>query len=100
MIDQCPRQRDALRHPAGKMMRISVGETLETDQAHKFIHFFASFPENTARNQASLNVPANREPGKKIWILKNEAPFRARIGNWSRADQKFARIGRIEAGKK
>ena len=39
MIDQRPRERDALRHAAGKMMRISVGEIFQPHQPHEFIHF-------------------------------------------------------------
>ena len=51
MIDQCSRQRDALRHAAGKMMREGVSECFQADQAHEFIDFgalFASTPRATS----------------------------------------------------
>ena len=46
--------------------------------------------KQAARDQAGLDVAANREPGKEIGILKDQTPFRAGIGDWFGADPKFA----------
>ena len=91
MIDQCPRQGDALGHAAGKMMRIGVGKPFKADEAHEFIHFVTLFVKHAARDQSGLDVPADGEPGKKIRVLKNQAAFGARTGDRIVADPEVRR---------
>src|SRR5262249_24865336 len=38
------------------------------------------------------------QPGKKIWVLENQAAFRAGTGDAVIADPKFAGIGHVKAG--
>ena len=54
MIDQRARERDALGHAAGKMVRIGVGESFEADEPHEFIHFVAFL---AARRRARRGRP-------------------------------------------
>src|SRR5882724_4258286 len=98
VIDERACQSNALGHAPGKMMRISIGKCLESDEPHEFVHFISFFAQNSARNQAGLDIAPNRKPGKQIWILKNEATFRARLVDWVRANQKFARVGKFQTG--
>ena len=84
--------------PPGKMMRIGIGKCLESDEPHEFVDFVSFFAQHSARDETGLDVAANSQPRKQIWILKNETTFRARLVDWVRANQKFARVGRIETG--
>ncbi len=56
MIDQGASQGDALRHAAGKMMRIGIGETLPSPQAHEFVHFMAFFAARTPRATSPASI--------------------------------------------
>ena len=44
MIDQRPRQGDALGHAAGEMVRVGVGKPFEADEAHELVHLMRAFP--------------------------------------------------------
>jgi hypothetical protein len=43
VIDECARQSNALGHTPGKMMRISIGKCLESDEPHELVHFVSFF---------------------------------------------------------
>ena len=60
--------------------------------------FISFFVQHTARNQAGLDIPANSQPRKQIWILKNKTALRARSDNFFVADKQLARIRNIQAG--
>ena len=78
MIDQRAGKCGPLRHSAGKMMRINIGECFEPDQAHELIDFVFFLMENAAGNEAALNVATDRQPRKEIRILKNQTA----LGVW------------------
>src|ERR1700752_673304 len=98
MIDQFSRERCSLRHSAGKMMLIGIGKRFQPDQAHKIIHFFFLLLEYSAGDQTSLNVPAHGQPGKKIWILKNQTALGVWSGDWVGPDQQLARVESLQTG--
>src|SRR5439155_19776183 len=98
MINQRSRQGDALGHAAGKMMREGVGESFEADQAHEFVHLLSFLLKHAARDEASLDVATNRQPGKQVGILKNQTPFGARAGNRFSTHLKLTRVGGVKAG--
>ena len=79
MIDECAGESDALSHTAGKMMRISISKSLESDEPHEFADFVSSFAQHPAGNEAGLDIAANSEPRKEIRILENETAFRTRL---------------------
>ena len=99
MIDQGAGEGDALGHPSGKVMGISVGERFKANQTHEFINFVAFVVKDTLRDQTGLDVATNGQPREQIGILKNETAFGARSGDPCRADQQFAIIGAIEPGE-
>src|SRR5262252_5915580 len=98
MIDQRTRERSPLRHSAGKMVWIGVGKYFQPDQPHEFIHFLSFFVQNAARNQTGLNVSADGEPGKQIWILKNQTALGVWSGDGVRSNQQLARVGSFQTG--
>src|SRR5438552_2621365 len=98
MDNQRPRQRDALRHAAGEMMREGVGECFQAHQAHELVHLVAFLAVPPAGDEPGPNVAPDRQPGKKVWVLKDQAAFGAGAGNPFNADPEFARVGRVEAG--
>ena len=98
MINQGARQSYALCHAARKMMRISVGEGFQADEAHEFIDLTAFLLKHTARNQARFNITTHRQPRKKIGILKDKASFGAGACDWFLVYQQLTRIGKIETG--
>jgi hypothetical protein len=53
--------------------------------------------EQTASDEAGLDIFSNSEPWKKVRVLKDQATFRAWGGNTFVADSKFAGVGKIEA---
>src|SRR5436190_15941310 len=72
IIDQGPRQSRPLRHAAGKLAWICVGETAQPDQAQGIIDAFAMAAKQSARFQSERDVAPNRSPRIKRWILKND----------------------------
>jgi len=92
MIDKRACQSNALRHPAGKMVWIGVGKTLQTDEPHEFIYLMSLFVQNMPGDETRLDVPSNSKPRKQAWVLKDQSTFRARALNWFRADENFAGI--------
>ena len=54
--------------------------------------------ENAPRDEAGLDVAANSQPRKKIWILEDEAALSVRADDWFRTNQQCAGVGGIEAG--
>ncbi len=72
------------------MVGMRVGKFFEADEAHEIFYFAPFCVQYAARNQASLNVPADGEPRKKIWVLKNQSVFRTGTFDRLIADQKFA----------
>src|SRR5207244_2248358 len=66
MIDERPRESDALRHAAGKMMRISAGEFFETDEAHELGDFMTIFAQHAAGDEAGFDVVPDGQPREKI----------------------------------
>ena len=97
VIDERTSESDPLGHPAGKMMRIGIRKSVESDEVHEFIDLVAILMENAPRDETGLDVAANSQPREKIWVLENEAPLSVRTSNWFRANQEFAGVGRIEA---
>jgi hypothetical protein len=82
VIDECACQSNALGHAPGKMMRISIGKCLESDEPHEFVHFISFFAQHSTCYESSLDIAANRKPWKQIWVLKNETTFRTRLVDW------------------
>src|SRR6266498_4141795 len=80
------------------MMRIRISKRFERDQPHEFVHFISLFAQHTARSEAGLDIPANRQPWEQIWILKNETALRVRSDNLFVADKQLTRIRNIQAG--
>jgi hypothetical protein len=78
------------------MMRIGVSKRFESDQPHEFVHFISFFMQHTACNEPGLDITANSQPRKKIWILKDETAFRVRSDNFFVADKQIARIRNIQ----
>src|SRR5207248_7957631 len=97
MIDERTSQSDSLGHPAGKMMRIGIRKSVESDEVHQFVNLVAIFVEHAPRDEAGLNISANSQPREKIWVLEDKAALGVRTSNWFRANQEFAGVGRIEA---
>ncbi len=98
MIDQRAGECGALRHSAGKVMRIDIGEDLKPDQTHELIHFVFLFMQYSAGNEPRLDIAPHRQPRKKIWVLKNETALSVWSSDRLYANQKIARVGRIETG--
>ena len=82
VIDQGAGESDTLGHAAGKMMRIGIRKSVESDESHEFIDLLAILMENAPRDEAGLDVAANSQPRKKIWILEDEAALGVRAGDW------------------
>jgi len=76
------------------MMWIGIRKSLESDEPHEFVHFVSFFAQYAAGNETGLDIGADSEPRKEIWILKNETAFRTRLVDWVRANQKFAAMSR------
>jgi len=66
MIDKRACQSNALRHPAGKMVWIGVGKTLQTDKPHKFIYLMSLFVENMPGDETRLDVLSKVSHGNKL----------------------------------
>ena len=75
MINQGASQSYALRHSARKVMRISVGEGFQANEAHKFFHLTAFLLEHAQGSKPRLNITAHRQPREKIGILKDQTSF-------------------------
>src|SRR5438876_11093794 len=56
MINQGASQSYALRHSARKVMRISVGESFQPNEAHKLFHLTAFLLENATGSEPRLNI--------------------------------------------
>src|SRR5437899_4215053 len=82
MINQGASQSYALRHSARKVMRISVGEGFQANEAHKLFHLTAFLLEHAAGSEPRLNITTHRQPRKKIGILKEKASFSAGARDW------------------
>ena len=98
MINQGASQSNALRHSTRQMVRISVGETFQADQAHEFFNVAALFLEDTASNESRLDIAPHGQPGEQARILKHQAAFGARSADGFLADEQLAGIGEIETG--
>src|SRR5688572_23844429 len=98
MIDEGTRQRYALGHASGKMVRVGFGKVFQSNQAHELIHFMAPLLKESACDQTRLDVPPHGEPWKEIGVLKHESAFRAWPGNLFRADPQFTASRRVETG--
>src|SRR5215469_18618045 len=72
IVDQCARQSRALRHAAGKLVRISVGETLEPDQPQGRFDPFTVGAQEPLCFEAERDIPPNRPPRIKRGILKDD----------------------------
>ena len=72
IVDQCARQRRALRHAARKLVRISVGEPAEPDQAQSIFDAFAMGAQQPACLQPERNIAPNRPPRIKRGVLKDD----------------------------
>src|SRR5215218_6370862 len=81
MIDERPREGDALRHAAGEMVWKCIGEGFEANETHELIHFIALLVKYSARYQSRLDVTADREPREKVRVLEDQPTFRARAGD-------------------
>jgi hypothetical protein len=79
------------------VVRIGVGKTFEADKTHELIYLVAFLVKEATGNKADLNIPANGEPWKKVWILENQTAFSTGSGDWLGANQELAGVGRIEA---
>ena len=77
-------------------MWIGIGKRFESDEPHEFVHFSPFFLQHSARNETGLDVAANGQPRKKIWILKNKTPLGFRSEDLFFAHKQFAGIGKIE----
>jgi hypothetical protein len=88
VVDERSRESNALGHAPGKMVRISVAKSFKADEAHEFVHFISLLTQHSTRYKTNLDVATNGEPGKQIWVLKDETTFRAWFADWFRADQK------------
>ena len=98
MIDERARQSDALGHPSRKMMRIGVGERFEADQFEKLEDFGFFLVKQPTGNEAGLDIFSNGQPGKKVWILKNQTALGARFRDELIVEPRFAGIGGVQAG--
>ncbi len=91
MVNECAGQGDSLRHTAGKMVWVGVGEFLEAYKAHEFVDLRTLLAKYAARDQAGLDIASDRKPRKEIGVLKNQSALRARAGDRFGADGEFAR---------
>ena len=66
MINQCPRQGDALGHAAGEMVGEGVSKSFQPDQPHEFIDFGALFAQYSARNEPGLIFRRTVSHGKRF----------------------------------
>src|SRR5262249_49366275 len=82
MINHRPREGNALGHAARKMMRKGISKRFQPYQAHEFIDLTAFLFQHTACDEAGFDVAPDSEPGKKIRILKDEAPFCVWRSDW------------------
>jgi len=97
MVNQGSSQCGPLRHATGEMVRICPRKGFKTNQPQQLIDFMTFVLEQAARNQTGLNVAANRQPRKKIWVLKNQSSLGTGPGNWFGPDIKFTGIGQIQS---
>src|SRR3954468_8813059 len=79
------------------MMWKRISKMLQPDEAHELVHLIAFEVQQPARDQAGLNIPANREPWKKVRVLKHKAALRVWAGDAFIAHPKFAGAGRLQA---
>ncbi|MPN61589.1 hypothetical protein SDC9_209327 [bioreactor metagenome] len=70
-VHQGADQRYALRHTAGEMLRIGVGEFAQPNAFQQRIDQRVLFA--AAHGRPEGDVPAHREPGEEIGVLKDEA---------------------------
>jgi len=78
------------------MMGKGIGERFEADESHEFIDFVAFLLEQSASDEAGLNVLSNGEPGEKIWVLEDESALGAWADDGFVADSKLAGIGAVQ----
>jgi hypothetical protein len=80
VIDERAGESDALGHAPRKMMWIGIRKSLESDEPHEFVHFVLFFAQYAACNETGLDIAADSEPRKEIWILKkrDRVPHSAR----------------------
>src|SRR5436309_12171971 len=90
VVDERSRESNALGHAPGKMVRVSVAKRFEAHEAHEFVHLSSFLAQHSTRDEAGLDVATNGEPGKQIWVLKDQTAFGAWFADWFRADQNFA----------
>ncbi|HMJ92214.1 MAG TPA: hypothetical protein VK530_20495, partial [Candidatus Acidoferrum sp.] len=92
MIEKRASECDALCHAAGKMMRICIRKSFETDKPHEFIHLVPLFVKHIPRDKTGLNVATDGQPRKKIRILKNQTALGAGGRDQFRAHEQLAGI--------
>src|SRR5438876_5030293 len=80
------------------MMRKGVREAFESDQADEFVPLVLLLMQNPARHEAGLHVAPDRQPRKKIRVLKDEATARGGADDRFGADMKITGSWRVEAG--
>ena len=72
VVDQRARQSRALRHAAGKLVRVGIGEVCEPDQPQRVFDTSAMGAQQPACFQSERNVAPYRPPRKKRGVLKND----------------------------
>ncbi len=71
--DQCPRESDALPHPAGELLRIGCLKSVQTDGVENLQAAFAPLGSiHAARLQWSFDVLKHRQPRKQRKALKHD----------------------------
>jgi len=94
MIYQSSSQRNALSHAAGKVVRVSVGEGVEPDQANEFIGLGSLGVQKASCDQAGLDISSNGEPWEQVRVLEYQATVRSRAGDAFVANLDAVRFGK------
>ena len=71
------------------MVGEGVGECCEADEPHELVHLMAFLLEHAARDEAGLNVAPDRQPGKKVGVLKDQTAFGVGAADGFIADPKL-----------
>ena len=99
VVNQCPRQSRALRHPARKPAWISRGETSKADQSQRVIDPFAMASKQPAvymsNHQSQLDPPylLGAIPVHAVYIAKKELKWVPFIG-WNMALNRYVPLVR------
>jgi len=91
IIGEHARDRHALLHAAGQLVRISIGEALEPDHPDKLVRRLVDlFACEMALSRPKADVLAHRHPREQRIVLKHHAAIAAGAGDGLAIDRHIA----------